>query len=91
MNGRKMKRYPIVSDKNRMMDLSEYHSFARMIASLIESVANTRCVMERLAPCFLLFVNFCSTSVQLNTIVARNVAKAIADAITVGVWAVHRV
>ena len=83
-----MKRKPIVSDMNRMMDLSEYHSFARMIASLIDSAANTRCVMDRLAPCFVLFVNLCSTSVQLNTIVAKNVAKAIADVVTVGVRAV---
>ena len=88
MNGRKMKRNPIVSDKNRTMDLSEYHSFARMIASLIDRAANTRCTMERRVPCFFFFVNLCSTSVQLNTIVAKNVAKAIAVAITVGVWAV---
>ena len=86
-----MKRNPIVSDKNRTMDLSAYHSFARMIASLIDSAANTRCVIERRVPCFFLFVNLCSTSVQLDTIVAKNVAKAIADATTVGVWAVHRV
>jgi len=88
MNGRKMKRNPNVSDKNRRIDLSEYHSFARKIASLIDSAAKTRCVLERRVSCFFLFVNLCSTSVQLNAMVAKNVAKAIADATNAGAWAV---
>jgi hypothetical protein len=46
VNGRKMKMNPNVSDKNRRMDLSVYHSFARVVASLSESAAKTRCATE---------------------------------------------
>ena len=77
VNGRKMKRNPNVSDKNRRIDLPVYHSFARMIASLIESAAKTLCAIERRR---LLFVNLRSTSVLLNAIAAKNVFKTIADA-----------
>jgi len=47
VNGRKMQRNPSVSVKKRRMDLFAYHSFARVIASLIDSAATTRCAVER--------------------------------------------